>query len=187
MQAIVRQPQRAPDGAPVHYERRRPEQTALYRLVQRHSETYFAYVQAAAGAALLLFVKDEFGRRAHPANLAGSRLHVPRRLRPASRPEADQSRAPCRASLGRAGPVRRDAELHPVRRRALRSRGLPGAGTTVPIHHAPGAGRRPNRGELKLLAVILEAPAIERSLEHVRMPTRAPPRPPARTTMSQAA
>ena len=31
MQAIGRQPQRAPDGAPVHYERHRPEQTTLYR------------------------------------------------------------------------------------------------------------------------------------------------------------
>ena len=39
MQAIGRQPwpQRAPDGAPVHYERHRPEQTTLYRLVQLHA------------------------------------------------------------------------------------------------------------------------------------------------------
>ena len=33
MQAIGRQPQRAPDGAPVHYECHRPEQTTLF-LVQ---------------------------------------------------------------------------------------------------------------------------------------------------------
>jgi len=33
MQAIARQPHRAPDGTPLHYERHRPEQTALYRLV----------------------------------------------------------------------------------------------------------------------------------------------------------
>ena len=32
MHAIGRQPQRAPDGAPVHYERRRTQQTTLYRL-----------------------------------------------------------------------------------------------------------------------------------------------------------
>jgi hypothetical protein len=37
VQAIGRQPQRAPDGAPVHYERHRPEQTTLDRLVQQHA------------------------------------------------------------------------------------------------------------------------------------------------------
>jgi len=37
VQAIGRQPQRAPDGAPLHYERHRPEQTTLYRLLQRHA------------------------------------------------------------------------------------------------------------------------------------------------------
>ena len=35
MQAIGRQPQRAPHGVPIHYERHRPEQTTLYRLVLR--------------------------------------------------------------------------------------------------------------------------------------------------------
>jgi hypothetical protein len=33
VQAIGRQPQRAPDGARLHYERPLPEQTTLYRLV----------------------------------------------------------------------------------------------------------------------------------------------------------
>jgi urease alpha subunit len=42
VQAIGRQPQRAPDGAPVHYERHRPEQTTLYRLEQQHAATFFA-------------------------------------------------------------------------------------------------------------------------------------------------
>ena len=60
MQAIGRQPHRAPDGAPVHYERHRPEQTALYRLVQQHAEAFFAQVDAATGASLPQFVKDEF-------------------------------------------------------------------------------------------------------------------------------
>ena len=60
MQAIGRQPQRAPDGAPVHYERHRPEQTTLYRLVQQHTATFFAQAEAAAGADLPQFVKDEF-------------------------------------------------------------------------------------------------------------------------------
>lgn len=42
MQAIGRQPKRAQDGAPVHYERHRPELTTLYRLVQRHAATFIA-------------------------------------------------------------------------------------------------------------------------------------------------
>ena len=55
MQAIGRQPHaaiRAPDGAPVHYERHRPEQTTLYRLVQQHAATFFEQTVAAAGADL---------------------------------------------------------------------------------------------------------------------------------------
>ena len=47
MQAIGRQPQRAPDGPPVHYERHRPEQTTLYRLVQQHAATFFAQAEGA--------------------------------------------------------------------------------------------------------------------------------------------
>ena len=50
MQAINRQPQRAPDGAPVHYERHRPEQTTQYRLVQQHAASFFEQAEAAAGA-----------------------------------------------------------------------------------------------------------------------------------------
>ena len=46
MQAIGRQPQKARDGAPVHYERHRPEQTTLYRLVQQHAATFFARAEA---------------------------------------------------------------------------------------------------------------------------------------------
>ncbi len=60
MQAIRRQPQRAPDGTPVHYQRHRPEQTTLYRLVQQHAATFFAQAEDAAGADLPQFVKDEF-------------------------------------------------------------------------------------------------------------------------------
>ena len=60
MQAIGRQPHRATDGAPVHYERHRPEQTTLYRLVQQHAATFFAQAEDAAGADLPQFVKDEF-------------------------------------------------------------------------------------------------------------------------------
>ena len=60
VQAIGRQPQRAPDGAPVHYERHRPEQTTLYRLVQQHAATFFEQAEDAVGADLPQFVKDEF-------------------------------------------------------------------------------------------------------------------------------
>jgi len=60
VQAMDRQPHRAPAGAPVHYERHRPEQTTLYRLVQQHAETFFAEVAAASGASLPSFIKDEF-------------------------------------------------------------------------------------------------------------------------------
>ena len=63
MQATGRQPYpaiRVPDGAPVHYERHRPEQTTLYRLVQQHAATFFEQVESAARADLPQFVKDEF-------------------------------------------------------------------------------------------------------------------------------
>ena len=60
MQAIGRQPKRAPDGAPVHYERYRPEQTKLYRLAQQHATTFFAQAEGAASADLPQFGKNEF-------------------------------------------------------------------------------------------------------------------------------
>jgi hypothetical protein len=42
------------------YESHRPEDTALYRLVQEHATCFFAQAQAASGAGLPAFVKDEF-------------------------------------------------------------------------------------------------------------------------------
>jgi hypothetical protein len=54
---------RAPDGAPVHYERHRPEQTTLYRLVQQHAATFFEQAEAAAGADVPQFVKAEPGHK----------------------------------------------------------------------------------------------------------------------------
>ena len=60
MQAIGRQPQRAPDGAALHYERHRPEQSTLYRLVQQHGASFIAYTEASTGAELPRFIKDEF-------------------------------------------------------------------------------------------------------------------------------
>ena len=60
MRATAQQPQRAPDGAPVHYERHRPEQTTLYRRVQQHAASFIAHTEASTGAELPRFIKDEF-------------------------------------------------------------------------------------------------------------------------------
>ena len=60
MHAIGQQPQRTPDGAPVHNQRHHPEQTTLYGLVQQHAATFFTQAESAAGADLPQFVKDEF-------------------------------------------------------------------------------------------------------------------------------
>jgi hypothetical protein len=60
VQAIDRQPQRAPDGAPVHYECHRPEQTTLYCLVQQHAASFIAHTNASTGAKLPRFIKEEF-------------------------------------------------------------------------------------------------------------------------------
>ena len=52
----------APAGhrAAFSYERRRPEETTLYQVVQEQWETFLAQVEAKAGAGLPGFVKDEF-------------------------------------------------------------------------------------------------------------------------------
>jgi len=54
--------QPAPAGIPAafSYERRRPEETTLYQVVQEQIETFLAQVEAKTGAGLPAFVKDEF-------------------------------------------------------------------------------------------------------------------------------
>ena len=47
------------------------------------------------------------------------------------------------------------------------------------MQHCPTCG-----GDLKTIAAILETPVIERILEHLGLPARAPPRSPARAPMS---
>ena len=42
----------APEGAPLHYERHRPEQTTLYRFVQQHAASFIAHTEASTGAEL---------------------------------------------------------------------------------------------------------------------------------------
>ena len=63
MQSIGRHPNppiRAPNGTPVHFKRHRPEQTTLYRLVQKHAATLFEQAESASGAGMPQFVKDKF-------------------------------------------------------------------------------------------------------------------------------
>ena len=63
MHATGRQPKsaiRAPDGAPLHYERHRPEQTTLYRLVQQQAASFIVHTEASTGGELPRFIKDEF-------------------------------------------------------------------------------------------------------------------------------
>ncbi len=53
VQAMGRQPHpasRALDGVPAHQGRYRPEQTALYRLVQQQAATFLDQAEVAAGA-----------------------------------------------------------------------------------------------------------------------------------------
>jgi len=42
------------------YQRRRPEETTLYQVVQEYVETFFVQVERETGAGLPQFVKDEF-------------------------------------------------------------------------------------------------------------------------------
>ena len=60
MQAIGRQPRRAPGGASVHWERHRPEQTPPFRLVQRHAAITFTQAKGEASSGLPPFARDEF-------------------------------------------------------------------------------------------------------------------------------
>jgi len=53
-------PGRSAAGRCVHYERRRPEETTLYQLVQEYLETFLAQVELETGAGLPEFVKEEF-------------------------------------------------------------------------------------------------------------------------------
>ena len=53
---------RRPTGMPAtcSYERRRPEETTLYKIVQEQLETFLAHAEVQTGAGLPAFVKDEF-------------------------------------------------------------------------------------------------------------------------------
>jgi hypothetical protein len=58
---LERKPALRADAAnTIHYERRRPEESTLHRLVREHLETFLAQVEAGGTASLPKFVKDEF-------------------------------------------------------------------------------------------------------------------------------
>ncbi len=67
----------APAERRIHYERRRPEETVLYQLVQEHLETFVAQVEAETGAGLPEFVKAEFEAFLECGILASPRLSPP--------------------------------------------------------------------------------------------------------------
>jgi hypothetical protein len=60
VQAGARPPQSTPDGTPLHFERHRPEQATLYRLVQQHAASFIAHTVANTGSELARFIEDEF-------------------------------------------------------------------------------------------------------------------------------
>jgi len=47
-------------NTPAPYERRRPEETTLYQVIQDHVETFLAQVEQETGTGLPQFIKDEF-------------------------------------------------------------------------------------------------------------------------------
>ena len=54
------QPAQVASPVAFHYERRRPEETTLYQIVQEQLDTFLAQVEAQTGSGLPEFVKDEF-------------------------------------------------------------------------------------------------------------------------------
>jgi hypothetical protein len=75
VQAVGRQPQRAPDCAPIDHERHRQEQTTLYRLVLQHAASFIAHTEASTGCELPGFIKDKFENSSNAASWPkGSRV-----------------------------------------------------------------------------------------------------------------
>ena len=66
----------AASGKPVHYERRRLEETILYQLVQEHVETFLAQVENETGSGLPGFIKDVFDVFLECGVLAHGFLHL---------------------------------------------------------------------------------------------------------------
>ena len=84
---------------PFHYERHRPEQTTLYRLVQQHAARLIAHTEASTGAELPRFIKAE------PGHEQSSGLLVP------GEGPGHWPGAPCKGPRGRARETR-EAWVH---------------------------------------------------------------------------
>ncbi len=143
--------QPAPTGTRIHYERRRPEDTVLYQVVQEHLETFLAQVEGEAGSGLPEFVKSEFDAFLE-CGIPRPWLSTPalRRLRP------------------------REAPRFFVKRGFRPSRGAKLV-FDIDMEHCPNCG-----GTLTILAAIVDPTVIAKILAHLGLPIRAPPRAPAR-------
>jgi len=128
VQAVGRPPQRAPDGGPLHYERHRPEQTTLYRLVQQHAASFIAHTEANTGAEL-------------PSNIQGRVRRLPRIRHPGPRLPA--------AALRRVRP----RQVAGLQLQAPRVLSLMRCAPDVADRGAPGGSRHPPRAGAAVGAV----------------------------------
>ena len=62
MQATGRQPQRASNGASLHYEHHGPEQPTLSRLMRQHAARFIAHTEPSIGSELPWVFKDQVTR-----------------------------------------------------------------------------------------------------------------------------
>jgi Ribosomal protein S27E len=148
--------QPAPGGART-LRARRPEETPLYQLVQKHLETFLAQVELESGAGLPDFVKEEFDAFLECGILAHGFL----RLRCADCAHEKLIAFSCkRRGFCPACGARRMAE----------TAAAPTCVVTL---------RKPSGGTLKIIAAIEDPPLIAKILAHLGFPTRAPPRSPA--------
>jgi hypothetical protein len=65
---------KSPCKSGAQYVPHRPEQTALYQLIQQHTATFFAQARDATGSSLPRYVKDEFDSFLSCGILRNSRL-----------------------------------------------------------------------------------------------------------------
>jgi hypothetical protein len=157
-------PSLAPEGASVHYERHRPEQTTLYRLVQ--------------AARRDLLRRGRSRRRSRPAAVRQGRVRRLSLMRhPGPRlPEAARRRLRPR----QAGRLQLQAPrvLHCLVLDGVYRRASHGEPVFVEV---PAPSDEALQAVLhKIIAAILQAPVIERILTHLGVQARAPPQAPAR-------
>ena len=150
------------DGASLHYDRHRPEQTTLYRLVQQHAASFIAHTEASTGSELPRFIKDEFDAFLDCGILACGFLRL------------------------RCGDCGHDKLLaFSCERRGF----CPSCGARllarvfdIDVRPCPICGG----AEFKILAAILDRAVIEKILRHLGLDPRLPPRAPARPVRPHA-